>query len=215
MSSCCTVLGTISSHLWWSMRMWQKESIHVCVTGSPCCTVENWQNTVNQLMEKIKTKKTLMLNINQVPTYQWNCKNLPPLECKKMRKINYHTCSSTNGSSKVTPLSVHHTVLMSWSWQERCARSRHQEPLSLPRKSAVTAAPTPGWKPWHRCTLTAVRGFGVELQPSRSRRGVTRKTLQGNTERKTQEITLARKNKAGKNSEHCKMSMIRGKEIWS
>ena len=27
----------------------KKECIHVCVTGSPCCTGENGQNTVNQL----------------------------------------------------------------------------------------------------------------------------------------------------------------------
>ena len=27
----------------------KKEYINVCVTGSPCCTVENWKNTVNQL----------------------------------------------------------------------------------------------------------------------------------------------------------------------
>ena len=27
----------------------RKECIHVCVNGSPCCTVENWQNTVNKL----------------------------------------------------------------------------------------------------------------------------------------------------------------------
>ena len=29
--------------------IWEKECIYVCVTGSPCYTVENWQNTVNQL----------------------------------------------------------------------------------------------------------------------------------------------------------------------
>lgn len=34
------------------------ECIHVCVTGSICCTVENWPNTVNQLYwKKIKIKK--------------------------------------------------------------------------------------------------------------------------------------------------------------
>ena len=27
----------------------KKEYIHVCVTGSPCCTAENWWNTINQL----------------------------------------------------------------------------------------------------------------------------------------------------------------------
>ena len=33
---------------WWGI-MWEKECIHVCVAGSLCCTVENWENTVNQL----------------------------------------------------------------------------------------------------------------------------------------------------------------------
>jgi len=32
---------------WWRI-MWEKECIYVCVIGSLCCTVENWQ-TVNQL----------------------------------------------------------------------------------------------------------------------------------------------------------------------
>ena len=40
MSSCCVALGSMSSHLWWSLIMWQKECVHVCVTGSPCYTVE-------------------------------------------------------------------------------------------------------------------------------------------------------------------------------
>ena len=30
MSSCCTALGTISSHLWWSMIMWEEEYICMC-----------------------------------------------------------------------------------------------------------------------------------------------------------------------------------------
>ena len=29
--------------------MWEKECLYVCVTGSLCCAVENWQDTVNQL----------------------------------------------------------------------------------------------------------------------------------------------------------------------
>ena len=49
MRSCCIAQGTTSSHLWWSMIMWEKEWIYVCVTGSPCCMVENWQNHVSQL----------------------------------------------------------------------------------------------------------------------------------------------------------------------
>ena len=41
MRSCCVALRTMSSHLWWSMIIGKKkECIHVCVTGSPCCTVE-------------------------------------------------------------------------------------------------------------------------------------------------------------------------------
>lgn len=30
--------------------------MHVCVTGSPCCIVENWQNTVNKLQWNNKKK---------------------------------------------------------------------------------------------------------------------------------------------------------------
>ena len=33
---------------WWRI-MWEKECIYVCVTGSLCCTEENWQNAINQL----------------------------------------------------------------------------------------------------------------------------------------------------------------------
>ena len=33
-------MGTMSSHLRQSIIMWEKEYIHVCVTGSPCCTAE-------------------------------------------------------------------------------------------------------------------------------------------------------------------------------
>ena len=38
--------------LWWSIIMWEKEWIHVCVNVSTCCTVEKWQITVNQLQWK-------------------------------------------------------------------------------------------------------------------------------------------------------------------
>ena len=40
MRFCCEALGTMSSHLWWSMIMWEIECVHVCVTGSPCCREE-------------------------------------------------------------------------------------------------------------------------------------------------------------------------------
>ena len=33
----------------WYRIMWEKECVYVCVTGSLCFKVENWQNTVNQL----------------------------------------------------------------------------------------------------------------------------------------------------------------------
>ena len=33
----------------WGRIMWEKQCMCVCVTQSLCCTVENWQNTVNQL----------------------------------------------------------------------------------------------------------------------------------------------------------------------
>ena len=35
--SCCVALGTLSSHLRWSMII---GCVHVCVTGLPCCTEE-------------------------------------------------------------------------------------------------------------------------------------------------------------------------------
>ena len=40
MRSCCVALGAMPSHLWWSIIMLEKECIHVCVTGSPCYTVD-------------------------------------------------------------------------------------------------------------------------------------------------------------------------------
>ena len=42
MRSCCVALETMSSHLWWSMIMWEKECMYKWVTGSPYCTVGNW-----------------------------------------------------------------------------------------------------------------------------------------------------------------------------
>ena len=47
MRSCCVALGTMSSHLWWSMIIWEKKCVHVGVTWSPCCTVE--QNVLGKL----------------------------------------------------------------------------------------------------------------------------------------------------------------------
>ena len=52
--SCCVALRTVSSHLW-SMIMGEKECIHVCVTGSPWCTVGKkfyWGNN-NKKWKKI------------------------------------------------------------------------------------------------------------------------------------------------------------------
>ena len=40
MRSCCVALGSMSSHLRQSVIMGEKECIHVCITGPPCCTVE-------------------------------------------------------------------------------------------------------------------------------------------------------------------------------
>ena len=40
-------LVTYNGALW--KIMWEKGCIYVCMTGSLCYTVENWQNTVNQL----------------------------------------------------------------------------------------------------------------------------------------------------------------------
>ena len=44
---------TMSRHLWWSVIMWEKRCIQVCVTGSPCCTV----GKTNNLLEKLEIKK--------------------------------------------------------------------------------------------------------------------------------------------------------------
>ena len=41
--------GNYASHLWRSRITGEKECTYACVAGSPCCTVGNWQNTVNQL----------------------------------------------------------------------------------------------------------------------------------------------------------------------
>ena len=51
MKSCCVALGTMSSHLWWSMKCEKIEYVHVCVTGSPCCTVE--KNHIGEITIKI------------------------------------------------------------------------------------------------------------------------------------------------------------------
>ena len=55
--------GTISSHLGESMIVWEKECIHVCVTGAPCCTVENWPAVMKKIkiVKKIKNKSKLFM----------------------------------------------------------------------------------------------------------------------------------------------------------
>ena len=50
MSSCCVPPRTMSRYLHHSTTMGEKLCIHVCVTGSPCCTVE--KKTIKK--EKIK-----------------------------------------------------------------------------------------------------------------------------------------------------------------
>ena len=40
MRSCCVALRTMSRYLQQIMIMGEKVCIHVCITGSPCCTVE-------------------------------------------------------------------------------------------------------------------------------------------------------------------------------
>ena len=55
MRSCCIALGTISSHLWWSMIMWEKECIYV------------WGNWVSFLYSRKLTehgKPAIMEKIN-------------------------------------------------------------------------------------------------------------------------------------------------------
>lgn len=49
MTSCCAALGTTSSLLRWRLIMGEIECVHARVTGSPSCTEENRQNTVNPL----------------------------------------------------------------------------------------------------------------------------------------------------------------------
>jgi len=42
MRSCCVALGTMSSHLWWSMIMGEKRMvIFIWITYSLCCTPES------------------------------------------------------------------------------------------------------------------------------------------------------------------------------
>ena len=40
MRSCCVALGTMSSHLWQSMIMWENRMYTCMCNWSPCCTVE-------------------------------------------------------------------------------------------------------------------------------------------------------------------------------
>ena len=42
MRSCCVALGTMSRCLQQSMIMGEEKCVHVCVTGSPCCTAEKY-----------------------------------------------------------------------------------------------------------------------------------------------------------------------------
>ena len=44
----------------------------ICATGSPCCTVENWQNTQLAIMEKNKNryiKKIIIIKYSKIPFY--------------------------------------------------------------------------------------------------------------------------------------------------
>ena len=66
-------LSVLSSTLI-SKNMSEKECTHVYVTGSLCCTVENWQNTINQLKCKkyFKNKNTATIKIKNKSI---NCQN--------------------------------------------------------------------------------------------------------------------------------------------
>ena len=59
MRSCCIALGTISSHLWWSiMEDTVKKRMYVCMTGSLCCTVKKLtEHCKPTLIEKLKSLK--------------------------------------------------------------------------------------------------------------------------------------------------------------
>ena len=49
--------------------MWEKQCIYVCVSGSLCCIVENWQNTKPTLMEKNKNHLKNKLKMNKSIDY--------------------------------------------------------------------------------------------------------------------------------------------------
>ena len=42
--------------------MWEKECIHLCVTGSPCCTVELTEHCKPAMMEKNKNNYVILKN---------------------------------------------------------------------------------------------------------------------------------------------------------
>ena len=72
-------MGNMSSHLWWSMRMWEKKCMHVYVTVSPCCTVEKNLYCGNNIYQKKKERKK-KLKKNRM---HFKCSLLPSAPSRK------------------------------------------------------------------------------------------------------------------------------------
>ena len=97
---------------WWRI-MWEKECMFVCVTGSICCTVENWQNTVNILL--------------------WLQSNLFPTAQPKLLRITYfgfhHPLSHWLLQWRTTMV-----PLYNWHWQVTLNTLLHVQSIAVSRE---------------------------------------------------------------------------------
>ena len=81
MRSCCTALGTISSHLWWSMIMWQKR-MYTCMC--------NWVTLLynRKLTEHCKT--AIMEKIKIIIKFKKRIRSLTGLSPKTLGPPSEH-----------------------------------------------------------------------------------------------------------------------------
>ena len=85
MRSCCIELGTISSHLWWSMIMWEK-TIYTCNWVTMLYSRKLRECRKLAIMKKIKIIIKINIKIKQnflaLLKYNWSTKKLHILSLK-------------------------------------------------------------------------------------------------------------------------------------